>query len=125
MRVLLALLLVDVLAGACSWPEEDTVYPSPTAAIAWATATQTYASTTACPSTELGPVKVEWDAIHRGLSFGGEKVLLPHGFSARILTNGRLEILAPNGTVVARDGDTLELGGPDYMHVCSVQNLEY
>ena len=101
------------------------MYPSPAAAIPWALETRPDASTTACPPTELAPVKVEWDAIHRGLSFGGEKVILPRRFSGRILTNGRLEILAPNGTVVARDGDTLELGGSDYMHLCRVQNLEY
>lgn len=37
----------------------------------------------------------------------------------------RSSSLAPDGTVVARDGDTIKLGGPDYMHVCRVQSVEY
>jgi hypothetical protein len=87
--------------------------------------TQPESNPTTCPTSALTPVKVDWDATHRGLSLGGEKIVFPRGFSARILPSGRLEILAPNGIVVARDGDTVTLGGTDYSHVCRVQGLEY
>jgi len=124
-RVVALLLVTGLLASACSLSEEDPVYPLPTAAITWALPTQPASGPTACPTTELGPVRAEWDATHRGLSLGGKKVIFPRGFLARILPSGRLEIMAPDGTVVARDGDTISLGGVDYLHVCRVQGVEY
>ncbi len=125
MKLIMALLLAAGLAAACSWPDEETVYPLPSAPITIGLPTQAGASSTACPPADLAPVKVDWDATHRRLSVGGQKVIWPIGFSARLLPSGRLEILAPNGTVVARDGDTVKLGGADYMHVCRVQSVEY
>jgi hypothetical protein len=125
MKLIMALVLAAGLAAACSWPEQETVYPLPSAPITIDLATQAGASSTACPPADLAPVKVDWDATHRGLSMGGEKLIWPSGFSARLLPSGSLEILAPDGTVVARDGDTIKLGGPDYMHVCRVQSVEY
>jgi hypothetical protein len=125
MKLILALVLVAGLAAACSWPEQETVYPLPSAPITIGLPTQEGSNLTACPSTDLAPVKVDWDATHRGLSMGGEKVIWPKGFSSRLLPSGRLDILAPNGSVVARDGDTITLGGSDYMHICRVQAVEY
>ena len=125
MRLILALALAAGLAAACSWPERETVYPLPSAAITIELPTQADSGPTVCPTTDLAPVKVDWDATHRGLSVGGEKVIWPRGFSARLLPSGHLDILAPNGTVVARDGDMIKLGGSDYMHVCRVQSVEY
>jgi len=123
MRLILALALAAVLVGACT--EEGTVYPLPSAPITQGLPTQEGSSSTVCPSTDLAPVKVEWDATHRVLSVGGEKVIWPKGFSSRMLPSGRLDILAPNGSVVARDGDTITLGGSDYMHICRVQSVQY
>lgn len=120
----LAATLAVGLAG-CSMGEEDQTYPLPPAPIAVALATQPPSSPATCPSTELAAVRVEWDATHRSLSLAGQKAIFPAGFAARELVSGRLEVLAPNGTVVARDGDMLRLGGPDYMHVCRVQGVEY
>ena len=118
--------LVAVLGAACSLASsEETAYPLPSAAIDFPLPTQTVSTPTTCPPSELASVKVEWDPIQRVLSIGGEKVIWPNGFSARILPSGRLEILAPDGTVVARDGDTLQLGGSDYQHVCRVGSVEY
>ena len=125
MRLILALVLAAGIAAACSQPGEETVYPLPSATITIELVTQVGSSSTACPSTDLAPVKVDWDATHRGLSVGGEKVIWPRGFSARLLPSGRLDILAPNGAVVARDGDTIALGGADYMHICRVQSVGY
>ena len=123
MRLMLALVLAAMLVGACQ--EEGTVFPLPTAPITVGLPTQAGSSPTACPSTDLAPVKVDWDASHRALSVGGQKVIWPQGFSSRLLPDGRLDILAPNGSVIARDGDTVALGGSDYMHVCRVQSVEY
>jgi hypothetical protein len=39
--------------------------------------------------------------------------------------DGRFELLSPTGEVVAREGETLTVGGPDYMHVCRVQGVSY
>jgi hypothetical protein len=125
MRLILAVVLAAGLAAACSWPEQETVYPLPPAPIAIELMTQAGTGSTTCPSTDLAPVKADWDATHRALSVGGEKVMWPQGFSARLLPSGHLDILAPDGTVVARDGDTIKLGGSDYMHVCRVQSVEY
>jgi hypothetical protein len=66
-----------------------------------------------------------WDAGHRSMSFSGPKVALPFLFSGRMLPSGRFQIIAPGNTVVAQDGDTLKLGGADYMHICRVQGVEY
>ena len=66
-----------------------------------------------------------WDATHRSLSLGGEKALLPAGFTGRMLANGCFEPSAPTGEVVARDGDSLEVSGADYMHICRVQGVNY
>jgi hypothetical protein len=123
MRLIPALVLAAVLVGACQ--EEGTAYPLPSAPITEGLPTQEGSNSTICPSTDLAPVKLEWDATHRSLSMGGEKVIWPKGFSSRLLPSGRLDILAPNGSVVARDGDTITLGGSDYMHICRVQSVEY
>ena len=125
MRLILTLVLAAGIAAACSQPGEETVYPLPSATITIELVTQVGSSSTACPSTDLAPVKVDWDASHRALSVGGQKVIWPQGFSSRLLPDGRLDILAPNGSVIARDGDTVALGGSDYMHVCRVQSVEY
>jgi hypothetical protein len=125
MRLILTLVLVACVASACSLVDDEPTYPLPTAAIAWSVPTQLDASPSVCPSTQLAPLRIDWDATHRSLSVGGEKLLWPRGFSARMLPSGRLEILAPDGNVVARDGDTVAFGGSDYMHVCRVQGVEY
>lgn len=123
-RVLLLVLLAGPAAG-CSWDPGEITYPLPTEAITWPMPMQSPASQRACPSIELAPINVEWDSTHRTLSLGGEKVLFPPGFMYRELPSGHVEIVAPDGTVVARDGDMLELGGSDYSHVCRVGSVEY
>jgi hypothetical protein len=122
----LALVVVAGLTAACSGSySETTAYPLPSGAEDFPLPTQAASSTTGCPPSDLAPVPVDWDATQRAVSFGGQKVLWPRGFSARMLPDGRFEILAPDGTVVARDGDTVKLGGSDYQNVCRVQSAEY
>jgi hypothetical protein len=121
----LVAVLAAVIVASCSLGEEDPTYPLPSAPITWPLPTQPASSPSACPTTELAPVQVDWDAVHRTLSLGGQKVFFPAGFTSRELPSGRLEIVAPDGSVIARDGDTLNLGGSDYMHVCRVQSVEY
>ena len=73
----------------------------------------------------MTPILIAWDAAHRSLSLGGEKAVLPPGFTGRMLPDGRFELLGPGGDVVARDGDTLKVGGSDYIRVCRVQGVNY
>jgi hypothetical protein len=113
------------LAAGCSSGSEEGAYPLPTAAINIPVPTQVGPLAGSCPSTDLGPILITWDAGHRKLTLGGQKVLLPWGFSGRMLPSGRLEILGRGGAVVARDGDTIRLGGADLEHVCRVQGVEY
>jgi hypothetical protein len=125
MKLLLALVVAATLAWGCTAFDEGPTYTNPATPIHWPLPTQSEARTAPCPATELMPVQVGWDPVTRDLALGGQKVEFPKGFTARILPNGRLELLAPEGAVVARDGDTLRLGGADYMHVCRVQGVEY
>ena len=65
------------------------------------------------------------------LAEGGTERLIvwPRGFSARLI-DGRGELIAPDGTVIGRDGDVLDhMGGsgpsPDAFHVCDVGPVNY
>ncbi len=124
MKRLSILLLIAFVAVACAY-EEDPTYPMPTGPIEIRVPTQTAPISIPCSAAELTPVLITWDATHRSLSLGGEKTTLPPGFTGRMLPGGRFELLAPTGEVVARDGDTLRVGGSDYMHVCRVQGVNY
>ena len=57
-----------------------------------------------------------------------ELVVWPRGFSAR-LVDGRAELVAPDGTVIGRDGDDIEAGGGYRDAVrflaCSVEGVVY
>jgi hypothetical protein len=111
--------------AACGSGSQEPTYPLPTEAIPIQLPTQVGPLAGSCPSTDLGPILITWDSGHRKLSLGSQKVLLPWGFSARELPDGHLEIVAKGGAVVARDGDTIRLGGADLEHVCRVQGVEY
>ena len=77
---------------------------------------------TGCPLLNYdGSVSVQGSEV----VLGRGDVVWPRGFSARLL-NGQAELVAPDGTVIARAGDHLEgqlLGGYEddgLYHVCSV-----
>lgn len=122
MKLIVVLVLAAGLSASCSLGEsETTAYPLPSGPITIELPTQPPGpSGQGCVTLVLSPVLIDWDSTHRVVSFGGEKVIWPDGYSARLLPTGRLEILAPDGKVIARDGDTVQFVGPDYQHVCSI-----
>ena len=124
MKRVLVLLFVAGLVVGCNSVDSEQTYPLPTTALIWPMPTVDLAPAS-CPTADLKPVKITWDATHRALNIGGEKVFWPAGFTARILPDGHLELVAPDGTVVGRDGDTITLGGPDYSHICRVGGVVY
>jgi hypothetical protein len=88
----------------------------------------------ACAQALMGPVRVERSGsalVFISTFTGGVgPIVWPHGFSAR-LVDGKAQLLAPDGTVIAREGDVLgDLGGGigltgDAFHVCSINGTLY
>jgi hypothetical protein len=88
-------------------------------------------TTWACAADELLPTRVVWApstplAAPRFITVDGALVMSlvwPRGFRAQAI-DGRLEIVAPSGAVVARDGDII--GGPSRsVSPCSVDDALY
>jgi hypothetical protein len=87
-----------------------------------------------CPQARRGPLRVERSGSElvfiSTATEERESIVWPYGFSAR-LVDGRAELLASDGTVLAREGDVLgDLGGGlgvsgDAFHVCSVNGINY
>jgi hypothetical protein len=128
-RGFLALTLIGLLLVGCS----------PSAAYEWPTAARLPNGATALElrTEPPGPTappgsgcpllnKEGWLTVQGGeLVLGNGDVVWPMGFSARLLS-GKAELVAPDGTVVAREGDRLDqlLGGywdDGLYHVCSVR----
>ena len=91
----------------------------------------------ACPAALLAPVRLEradGALVFRGVAADAAvvRVTWPRGFSAR-LVDGRAEIVAPDGSVIGREGDVLAdmLGGgsdglqPETFHICEVNGTIY
>jgi hypothetical protein len=123
LELVAATALTAALVAACSFGESDPTYPLPAEPITVGLPTQSDSGAAGCPQTDLGQLRIEWDSLHRALSLGGGKFAFPSGYAAREMPSGRLEILAPDGTVVARDGATLQLNGADLEHICRVEVL--
>jgi hypothetical protein len=121
---ILAAVLASGLLGGCVRPSEDQKFPLPTSPITLFVPTQT-STPGACPQTSLAPIKIAWKSLYRTVSFGGEKAIFPNGFTAKEFPDGHLEIYAPDGSLVARDGDTITVGGTDYEHICRVGSVQY
>ena len=84
----------------------------------------------ACPAALILPLRIIWDRATGtgrfiGVDTGGVVELVwPRGFSTRVVAD-RLEIVAPDGTVVGRDGEILSgLGGTE-SDVCNVKGTFY
>jgi hypothetical protein len=135
------LVAIAIMVSGCGTPSSSpwparTPFPLPSAARVVPLATAPPASpyppsvAWACPAALLLPVRIVWDQAAGTVGFigvdTGETVALiwPRGFSARVV-GGRLEIVAPDGSIEGRDGEVLsELGGaPD--DVCNVRGTLY
>jgi hypothetical protein len=67
---------------------------------------------------------VTWDPTTRQISFGGEQLVWPRGFSAWEV-DGHVQIVNPEGLVVAHNGSVLSgLGGTDG-HLCFISGPVY
>lgn len=106
---------------------ERTPFPLPSGAVAVALPTQPPAAPLpagqewACPGEGIRGT-LTWDAVSRTVSIGAPTFRWPRGFSARE-SGGHVEIVAPDGSVVAREGDVITVSGkPD---ICAVNGQIY
>jgi len=139
-RLVLALLVAIALGGCGAatgspWPAR-TPFPLPAGGSTVPLTTAPPASpfppnvAWACPASLILPLRIIWDRAAGtvrliGVDTGGVVELVwPRGFSARVVAD-RLEIVAPDGTVVGRDGEILSgLGGTE-SDVCNVKGTFY
>jgi hypothetical protein len=133
----LLLLLAALLFVACAAPvlaPTTTPYPLPSGARALPLPTQgpRPSGVVGCPAIgPVGPVVMTWDRNAHTVSFvfdpwgGSDTIQWPNGFSAREYL-GRAELVAPDGAVVARDGDAVPgILGSDPSGICAVAEKGY
>lgn len=88
---------------------------------------ESYPETWACPAALINPVRMlrDGETISFELLDGrGVSLVWPRGFSARLL-DGRAEIVAPDGSVTARDGDEITGLVGDAREICEVDGVTY
>ncbi len=84
----------------------------------------------ACPASLILPLRIIWDRAAGTIRFigvdtgGVVELTWPRGFSARVVAD-RLEIVAPDGTVVGRDGGILSGLGGSTSDICEVGGTIY
>lgn len=128
--------LAAVLAAGCGdqWPTR-TPFPLPSgaAAVALPTASPGGArpadGVALCQTALVVPVRITWDRPDGIVLFVNQlgtplALVWPRGFSARVVGD-RLEIVAPDGTVIGRDGDTLDRLGGGGDAICEVNGVFY
>lgn len=81
----------------------------------------------ACPMALLGPFRMlhDDDAIaFEYLDGTAVELTFPRGFSGRLL-DGQAELVAPDGSVIAREGDELDELVGDTRDICTVNGVTY
>lgn len=131
MRSISTIVVAVAALTACAQASPRTPAPLPSGATALllettAPATE-YHENWACPAELINPVRMTRDGDRVAFEFlDGRAVDLvwPRGFSARLL-DGRAEIVAPDGSIIAREGDVMsELVG-DTREICEVNGVGY
>ena len=108
--LLVAVLVVAGLAVVLLGPSQPAVLPSGAAPLTLRTQPWRLLPSFGCPLALLTPIRVERDGV--AMVFADEasdsrvQAVWPNGYSARLL-NGRAELISPDGSVLARDGDVI------------------